>query len=240
MEPTAETGVFTLHMDNGLSVTGANGTTTFSALVLNANTYKTAAGDDFAVSTFKYYISNVKLAKADGSTYAVPDTYFLVDHATPATQALAMKGVPVGDYTGISFTVGVDSTRTKAVNFTGVLDANNGMYWDMNGPEFINLKLEGRSPQSPTTGLVFHIAGYKHATTNTIRTVTLPFPTAKLLVRTDHSPEIHMHVDLAKLFDGPNPVRFGTTYNVMGGLPAARIADNLAAGMFSVSHIHAN
>jgi len=236
--PAGQTGVFTLHLEH--MVGPAN-------LVLNTAAYKNANGDDFTVSTFKYYLSNVLLRKADGSSYAVPNSYFLVSQDDATTQDLTMKGVPVGDYTGLTFTVGVDSARTKAGGFTGgVLDANNGMYWDMNGPEFINLKLEGYSPQAPhapqatTGGLIFHLAGYKHSTTNTIRTVTLPFPGVNLLVRPDHSPEIHTQVDVARLFAAPNPVSFAKTNNVMGGLPAAKIADNMVAGMFSVEHIHAN
>ena len=64
---------FTLHMDNGGMVTTA-GVTKFTPLVLGTGSYKTANGDDFTVSTLKYYISNVKLNKADGSSYAVPDS----------------------------------------------------------------------------------------------------------------------------------------------------------------------
>lgn len=242
----ATTGKFTLHFENTVGT---------APLVLSTTQYKNANNDDFTVSTFKYYISNVKLNKADNSSYTVPDSYFLVDQADVASQDLDMSNVPVGDYSSISFTIGVDSARTKAGNFTGALNANNNMYWDMNGPEFINLKLEGYSPQAPHTapavtgGLVFHLAGYKHSTTNTIRTVTLPFPTGiSLLIRADHTPEIHTQADVAKLFTGPNPtttpfsnpVRFATQYNIMGGTAASKLADNVAAGMFTVEHIHAN
>lgn len=216
-------------------------------LVLGAGSYQNARGESFSVSTFKYYLSNLKLNKADGSSYAVPDTYFLVDQTDDATQHLTLGTVPTSDYTSLTITIGVDSARTKAGNFSGVLDAGKGMFWTMNGPEFINLKLEGYSPQAPhapgaaTGGLVFHIAGYRHSSTNTIRTVTLPFPTGvRLLVRSDHTPEVHLRVDAGQLFGAPNPTSFATTYNIMGGPTAARLADNAAAGMFSVEHIHAN
>ena len=247
--PGAETGDFSLLMDNGVSATSA-GVRTFTKLVLGSGNYKNPNGDDFTVTTFKYYISNVTLRKADNSTYAVPNSYFLVDEAAPASQVLKMTGVPAGSYTGLTFTVGVDSARTKAGSFTGVLNASNGMFWDMNGPEFINLKLEGRSPQAPTSALVFHLAGYKGAANNTIRTVTLPFGSTPLLVRAGHVPEAHLQVDIAKLFTGPNPtvanppflnpVNFATVYNKMGGPAAAKLADNVAAGMFSVMHVSVN
>lgn len=243
-EPVADaTGSFTLHLDNGTFVPGANGPT-FRSLVLGSGAYTNANGDDFKVSTLKYYVSNVALRRADNSVYTLPRAYYLVDQTKPATQELEMTGIPGGDYTAISFMVGVDSARTKAGNFTEeALNANSGMLWTMNGvDEFINLSLTGYSSKSPSTGLTFHVAGYKHSTTNTIRTVTVPFPAANspMLVRPDHAPEIHLYADINKLFTGPNAIKFADTYNVMGGVPAVKIADNIAAGMFSVGHIHAN
>ncbi|WP_310391649.1 MbnP family protein [Hymenobacter sp.] len=228
-----ELGVFSVEMDHLVGTRDLN---------LDTDTYTTTAGDNFKVSTFKYYVSNVQLRKADNSAYSVPDSYFLIDQAKPGSKTLSFADVPAGDYTGISFVVGVDSARTKAGAYTGVLDASNGMWWDWS-QEFINVKLEGTSPQSPRGGLVFHIAGFKGANgaNNTIRTVSLPFPAStKLLVRKDHTPEMHVHVNVLGMFEGPNPVRFATVNNTMGGAPSVRVADNIAAGMFAVDHIHAN
>ncbi|MBF9222996.1 MbnP family protein [Hymenobacter ruricola] len=256
-EPVASSATeFTLHMDNGVTMPVAGSTTPkFTSLVLGSGTYKNANGDDFTVSTLKYYISNVKLNKADGSSYAVPNTYFLVDHSKPDSQDLTMTDVPEGEYSSVSFVVGVDSIRSKAGNFGGgVLNASNGMLWDMNGaPEFINFKLEGKSPQAitgtnPSGSIVFHVAGYLHSTTNTIRTVTVPFTTSKLIIARDHTPEVHMQVEVANLFGKPlnpptnpvPPINFATTYTIMSGIPASRLADNIQTSVFSVGHIHAN
>lgn len=243
-------GKLTLQLDNVVGQASAANGTTYTPLVLDAGTYRNANGDDFTVTTFKYYLSNLTLYKADGSRYAVPDSYFLVDQAKEDSRRFTLSEVPTGDYTSLSFVVGVDSLRTKAGNFTGVLNADNGMFWDMNGPEFINLKLEGRSPQSPTTALVFHVAGYKGQANNTIRTVTTPFPST-LLVRADRSPRLRLQADAARLFTGPNPattapapflnpVSFATVYNRMSGPSVAKLADNVAAGMFSVTEVQAN
>ena len=241
----AATGTVTLHMDNGVTMLNpTTGAPTFGSLVLGTGAYTNANGDNFTVSTFKYCVSNVKLLKADNSTFTLPKTYYLVNQNKPNTQELVFSEVPVGDYTSISFLVGVDSARTKADNFTKVaLSSNNGMLWTMNGvDEFINLNLGGYSSKARSGGLTFHIAGYKQASTNTIRTVTVPFPanSSPMLVRANHSPEIHMHVDIARMFSGPNLIKFADTYSVMGGAPAVKIADNIAAGMFSVVHIHTN
>lgn len=45
-------------------------------LVLDQRTYTSPAGEQFKVSSFNYYLSNFKLLRADGSEYAVPESYF--------------------------------------------------------------------------------------------------------------------------------------------------------------------
>ncbi|MDQ2772376.1 MAG: hypothetical protein M3Y54_17970 [Bacteroidota bacterium] len=237
---TSSTGPVTINLDHMVGT---------DPLILNTNSYQNALGQDFTVSSFKYYLSNIVFNKADGNHVALPNTYFLVDAANVASRDVALPEVPVGDYTSMTLTLGVDSARIKAGNFSGALDPNNNMFWNMNGPEFKNLLLEGYSTFAPhatgatTGGLVYHIAGYQHASTNTIRTFTVPFPAGvSLLVRPDHSPEIHTLVDVAQLFRSPNQISFAdrASYNVMGGVVAARIADNAASGMFTVGHIHAD
>jgi hypothetical protein len=235
-EPTDQTGTVSLAFEQTVGT---------APLTLSTQTYATPSGDQFKVTTFRQYISNIKLTKTDGTQYAVPESYYLIDAAVPASQAVALKDIPVGDYRSLTFTVGVDSTRNVSGAQTGALDPNNGMFWTWNSG-YIYTKFEGTSPQAPRPagvlegGLVFHIGGFK-SPTNTIRTVTLPFPTGtNLLVRKDHSPEVHLNVNVMKMFTGSTTVRFATLSNTMGGANSVLVANNYAAGMFSVEHIHAN
>jgi hypothetical protein len=210
-------------------------------LVLDKKTYTTLAGDDFTVSTFNYYISNLKLTRTDGTQYAVPESYYLVNSAVSSSQHLALKNVPTGDYKALTFTIGVDSARNVSGAQTGALDPGNTMFWSWNSG-YIFTKLEGTSPQSKSTAnaLMFHIGGFK-SPNNTIRTVTPAFPSGvTLLVRADHSPEIHYNVDVLRMFSGPNTIRFGSLSTSMGGTTSVQVANNYAQGMFSVEHIHAN
>ncbi|RZL34203.1 MAG: hypothetical protein EOO96_10605, partial [Pedobacter sp.] len=59
-----------------------------AALALNTNTYKNAKGEDFKINVFKYYVSNIKLSKADGSTYLIPESYFLIDESKSASKLI--------------------------------------------------------------------------------------------------------------------------------------------------------
>ena len=234
---TSQTGTVALEFEQTV---GAN------ELVLDTKTYTTPAGDQFRISIFRQYISNIVFTKTDGSTYAVPESYYLLDAAKPDNQHLALSGVPVGDYKGISFTIGVDSTRNVSGAQKGALDPSNNMFWSWDSG-YIFTKLEGFSPQSRTSAITFHIAGFKKPN-NTIRTVSPAFPSGTtLLVRADHNPEIHLNMDVQKMFvatpgiAGTSDVRFATLSDVQSaGANAVLVANNYAAGMFSIEHIHAN
>jgi hypothetical protein len=235
--PAPEFGEFSMGMDHVIGSPPA----TPVALALNTGSYTTASGETFTVSSFRYYLSNIKLTRADGSTFAQPDIYYLVDESDVASQEIVVKDVPVGDYTGISFTVGIDSARNVAGAQTGVLAPGQGMYWDWT-QGYVFAKLEGNSPQSAATNnrFLYHVGGFRRGS-NALRTMSPSMNGVTMKVRTDHSPEMHVKVDALKMLNGPNPMRFADINTIMmAGANAVKVADNMAAGMFRIDHIHAN
>ncbi|RSK33870.1 MbnP family protein [Hymenobacter metallilatus] len=208
-------------------------------LTLTTGTYTTPLGQQFTVSTFNYYLSNIRLKKADGTEYAEPESYHLVKESDATTKAFTLKDVPAGDYTSLSFTIGVDSARNVSGAQTGALDPSNGMFWTWNSG-YIYTKLEGSSPQAGgNKQLLFHIGGFKKPN-NTIRTVSPSLNGATIQIRKDRTPAVHLAADVLKMFTGPNPINFATLSNTMGGSSSVLVADNQAAGMFRVDHVHAN
>lgn len=212
-------------------------------LVLNSTVATTVAGEKFTVSTFEYYLSNIKFTKSDGTTYAAPDTYFLVNQSAPKSLSFVVPNVPVGDYTGVSFIVGVDAQKTGLTDpatFTGDLNQANNMYWSWNSGH-IFLKMEGMlTSTSPAKGLTCHIGGYT-APYDAVVTAAPSFGSTKLTVQASKTPTIALKANIAKLFDGPNPVTLSTfTGAHMPGTQSVQIAQNYAAGMFTVDQISAN
>lgn len=212
-------------------------------LALNTTAVTTAAGEKFTVSTFEYYLSNIKFTKSDGTTYAAPDTYFLVDQATAKTMSFTVPNVPAGDYTGVSFIVGVDAQKTGLTDpttFTGYLNQAYNMYWTWNSGH-IFMKMEGTlTSTNPTLPLTCHIGGYT-APYDAVVTATPSFGGNKLSVRTDKAPTIALQANISKLFDGPNPITLSTfTGAHMPSAQSVQIAQNYAAGMFSVTQISSN
>ncbi|QKG51454.1 MbnP family protein [Hymenobacter sp. BRD67] len=209
-------------------------------LALDGTTYSTPAGEIFSVSTFEYYISNIKLTKSDGTVYVAPNTYFLVDQAKPATQHLAITGVPAGTYTGVSFIIGVDAATTQAdpLALTGVLNPANSMYWTWNTGH-IFLKLEG-TVTSAGRPIVCHIGGYTDPY-NAIVTATPSLAGKILSVNGTHSSTISLSADVLKLFDGVSHITLSTFSNgMMPGAEAVQVAKNYGAGMFTVTQTQDN
>jgi hypothetical protein len=202
--------------------------------------YSTAAGEQFTVSKFNYFITNIKLTKADGSVWAEPESYYLVKQDAAGSQQFTVKNIPSGDYTRVAFTIGVDSARNTAGAQNGALDVGNDMYWDWNSG-YIFLKLEGTSPQSRTGQLSYHIGGFRRPF-NAIRTVSpaLPAGITALTIRPGTTPEVRLKADALNLFRGVRTIRFAQNHTTGHGTDSTgvRLAMNAAAGMFRIDHVH--
>ena len=213
-------------------------------IALNTATYTNAAGESFNVTKLKYYVSNFKLTNVDGSVYTVPQDscYFLIDESDPDTHEPILE-VPEGEYKSISFIIGVDSakntadvsTRTGALDPTGV---GADMYWTWNSG-YIFFKMEGTSPASMMGDYMYHIGGFGGMTSptiNNIKTVTLDLTargTPK--VKTGKETNIHLMVDVLKMFTGTSNVSIAANPMIMFDPYSTTIANNYA-GMIRHDH----
>ncbi|MBS1774141.1 MAG: hypothetical protein JST82_14885 [Bacteroidetes bacterium] len=140
---------------------------------LNQQYVHPITGDTLTFTLFKFYVSNIKLKKDDGSWWAMPESYFLVDAKSSEASTLNVPDVPYGNYTAIQYTMGVDSARNVSGAQTGALSLQNGMFWDWNSG-YIMLKAEGYSPQSVTNAFAFHLGGFT-GTNNVVTTNNADF-----------------------------------------------------------------
>ncbi len=204
------------------------------------NTYRTAAGDSWSAERLRYYLSNFRLRRADGSWFVNPQSadssrgYFLVDEADGASKQFQIGPVPAGSYSGLEFLVGVDAARNGAGAQTGTLDPARGMFWTWN-TGYIFFQFDGHSPQSGDAehALSYHVGGGGGATAHS---VFLPLP-APVEVTADTSAELHLHADLARLFDGAHALHPASLFTAMDAAAAAQIADN-SAGLYRIDHVH--
>lgn len=204
-------------------------------LVLNTASYVTAHGDSISIGHFSYYLTNFSLA-GGGVNYKESNSYHLLLQETPSTLTFTLDSIPVGNYSSLTFLIGVDSLHNVSGAQTGALDPLNNMFWGWN-TGYIQARLDGFSPQSgdPSHTVTLDIGGFS-GTNNTVHSITLPLP-AQLTVSNDAVSRITLDADALKWF-APTVIDLHTTYKVMTpGDTAKMISDNFA-NMFSVESVN--
>lgn len=209
--------------------------------------FTNGSGETFQVTKLNYYISNVTLTRTDGSEYVVPqeESYFLIREENTDSRKIRIDNVPAGDYNKVTFIVGVDSLRSTMdiSKRTGVLDPaqTDAMYWVWNSG-YIFFKMEGTSPAVPSEDkrFYYHIGGYggyDAVMINNIREVSISMGSARAEVRKEKAPQVHIFVDILKVFDGDTTVKIEEHPNVMLSDFSATIANNYVS-MFRYDHVH--
>lgn len=215
-------------------------------LVLNDYNYSNKSNETYNITLLKYFVSNIKLTKLNGEVYIVPkeESFFLLDAENEISLSPKLL-IPEGEYRSLEFNLGVDSlTNTLPVEQrTGVLDiAENGMYWAWNSG-YIHFKLEGNSPQANNANQSFkyHIGlfgGYDTPTVNNNQKIMIDLSKSGISkVQENLSSDIHLMVDIGKIFDGKNTISIQQNPVVMTSGPHVLLADNYAT-MFTHDHTH--
>lgn len=138
-------------------------------------------GDSMKFSLFKYYVTNIKLKNEDGTWWAQPESYFLLDAESEAASTFTVEGVPSGTYVEMEYTMGVDSFKNVSGVYEGALSLTNNMFWDWN-TGFIMLKAEGDSPNAPSPfKFALHFGGFKDDD-NIVTVKSTNFDGSKLII----------------------------------------------------------
>lgn len=208
-----------------------------------ANTpYTNSNGEVIKVTKAKYIVSNVQLTKDDGSIYTVPksESYFLIDELTPATTLVQIPNIPVGNYTKVTFGIGVDEEQfnlgaTGQGNFLEIAQTA-GMMWSWSaGYKFV--AFEGTfTSTTVTSDTQFKVHTGKTGDNYNYTALTLDLPD-NALVRENIVPQVHIMTDLSQLIDGTNKINLSEQATIMGGNKLALITANIS-NMFEVHHVH--
>ncbi len=190
-------------------------------------------GEKMTFSLFQYYVSNVRLKKADGTWWTMPESYFIVDAATDEGKVITIPDVPGGEYTDVELMYGVDSLRSTSGAQTGALSPSNGMFWSWNSG-YIMVKAEGTAPTSSDGTFVFHLGGFKGD--NKVQTIKTYAFGSKLVVDGTRDAEVHMIANPARLWHGAQNLSEKSKQTMPGAL-----AKSMSTNFYDVirfDHIH--
>ncbi|MEM9837484.1 MAG: MbnP family protein [Bacteroidota bacterium] len=104
-------------------------------LDIQAATYDYPSGADLKVQLFQYYISDLSLLPADGGDAVQLSEIELIRYNTAGAsnaQALTFDNVPVGEYSGLRFGLGVkpELNNQPPSNFAADFVLNEAEYWN--------------------------------------------------------------------------------------------------------------
>ncbi len=200
------------------------------ALKLNGAKYALDNGDSITnVSSFKFYISNVKLRrKSSGTYFDVPNSYYLFDLANAEhgrvehANNFHIKGIPANEYDQILFAIGIDNFQNSNGNQSGWLDPNYGMLWTWSsGYKFTVLEGTVRAKDSTSTQpLLLHVgnnANFKSVKFDLSKTVVL---------KKQKESTVAFWADINEIFVAPKTLALKDYKNVMGGAGATDAANN--------------
>ncbi|MBP6089903.1 MAG: hypothetical protein KA521_01505 [Crocinitomicaceae bacterium] len=174
-----------------------NNTTNF---LLDIPLLHPSTNDTLTFTTFKYYLSNVRLKRTDGTWWIHPESYFLIDLSDLNSSMLTIPNVPIGTYSAMEYTLGVDSLRNISGAQGGALSISNNMFWSWN-TGYIMTKAEGISNNSSSGSFSFHLAGFEGAD-NIVTKRTFDFITQiPLTVKNGKVIEVHYTVNPMHLWD---------------------------------------
>jgi hypothetical protein len=185
----------------------------------------TKNGDSLQFDNIRFYLSDIEFEMNDKSVVKDTVKAHLIDIFKLNSLKIALPTMDFKRIKMLRFNIGIDSLTNVSGALSGDLDPQRGMYWAWQSG-YINLKIEGRSPQSKNRKHVFqyHIGGYL-SPFYAIRHVELPI----LGIYTEGS---LLTINFAKFFE--NIVIFNQNSIMIPCKEAMQLADE-GVKMFSIT-----
>lgn len=197
-------------------------------LVFDTIRYQNAAGNKFSVTRLQYYISSCRFHKADGSSLLINNITYV--DARDGISTIHFTGVPVGNYTGISFLIGIDSAQNKS-NALPDTENNINMAWpDVMGGGYHFIKLEGHylNTLNAEKGFTVHLGTYPALVTHNILNATIT------IVKNQTSTH-QLVMNINEWFTAPYNYNFNTDGNyTMGNGPLMDLIKNNGKDVFTI------
>ena len=194
-------------------------------LVPNTKFYTNKSQDNFSITKFNYYISNVQLTKEDGTIFAEKESYHLIKHVGGST-SFTIVNLPEGNYKNVRFLIGVDSLRNVSGAQTGALDVLNDMFWEWNSG-YIFFKMEGsyNTTATPTIGdYAIHIGGFS-GPLKCLQTCSFNL-SSPIVSKKDKVSTLSYNTVIDEIFVNPNYIDFETYYAAVNTKTFKQISDN--------------
>jgi hypothetical protein len=131
-----------------------DGTKIYVDSLMNIN----SSGNLYSIHAVNFYISNIKLKRDDDSIFKSTQIIY-IDPLLGLKNNFYLDSIPVGNYTEISFAIGIDSVRNIDYGLNATIDNLNMAWPTVMGGGYHFLKMEGHYFDTTNTvqGYALHI-----------------------------------------------------------------------------------
>ncbi len=208
-EPTGKIQIHFIHNVDG------------DPLVTHSMQYTNAAGNEYEIDEVQWFISDVFLHREDGTFYRIEgwkDIHY-VDIDIPSTlKWQVFDDIPAGDYSGISFTFGLNEAQNESFKF--VNPPESFMFWPtVLGGGYHYLKLNGKWKDTvgATRFFNFHLGiGQEITATDTTyihNHFEVDFDTSNFTLQEGEKKDVYITMNIENWFKNPHIY----DHNVWGG-----------------------
>lgn len=190
--------------------------------------YTNAAGNDYSVATMRYLLSDFRFHQADGSEVTSDEVFYASADRDDLT-TLLFEDFPFGDYTGVSFVIGLQPEMNTPDGLPNIEEFNN-MTWPVGmGGGYHFMQFEGHYIDSSgqVGGFAWHLG----------RDVSLmPFDLDHSFTLTASDTKIGtLTMDIENYFIDPLTIDLDTTQFSMMNLPHMEMLATNSLDVFSLN-----
>ncbi len=166
--------------------------------------YTTSSGRKISLSKAQLYLSNFELIKSDGSTFLVPDS---IVWQVRENETYVIGKVPIGNYKGIRFHVGLDHATnllTPSLSSTDPLNQSSMWFGSSAQPDgYVFLNLEGKiDTTSAANSSEADMKPFKYLIGTDASYTQVIMPAKDYTIVADQTQFLHLYTNYYKLFDG--------------------------------------
>lgn len=168
--------------------------------------YTNAFGHDYEVRTLKYFLSNVTFMKSDGSKKVIEGPIYVNAEDASTLNYDGAINLPVGTYSSVSVTFGLDSNLNVTDTLTSVEET--AMAWpEMNGGGYHYMKLEGTYDSLGKAAVNKNYAIHTGGIMGNSHDFTVVFENSEFSIN-ENGLNLELTMDINEWFTNPNDYDF--------------------------------
>ncbi len=198
------------------------------AVIFDSIMYFNAKGNPYSVSTLKYFISDIRLNRKDGTSVHFDMEHYVDGRDEMTTVFRPDRMIPAGEYAEVTFIFGIDSVKNVAGRFPD--PPENLMEWPLAlGEGYHYMKLEGKLDSA---GIIKNYQAHSGPSKGNHYYFSVTLPNSAFQATADQQ-TVDITMNINNWWVDPNTLDLNQMTMVMGNLDMQQKLKENGANVFS-------